>query len=129
MTAHNIQIARSWAVIDRPYNRKLVLAAQGAIKIESGADERQMCERLWEVSKRFSAGTGLLRIESQMIRVGEHFLEDQARVLESRSISSSCASQRLNQPKRTDVEGAFVAGHAVLNELEVVSIDKATRNE
>src|SRR5262245_66055502 len=78
-------------------------AAEGTVEVESGADERQMRECLREVPKCFAARARLFRIKSQMIRVGQHLLEQKPRLFEPATIFLTRARQSLHQPEGADV--------------------------
>src|SRR5262245_39983736 len=55
---------------------------QPAVEIESGADERQMRERLREVAEMLRLKAELLAVEPLMIGVPEHLLEEKACLLQ-----------------------------------------------
>ena len=55
---------------------RLALLSERAVEVESGADEGQVREGLGEVSQRLAAGTDLLRVETEVVGVTEHLLED-----------------------------------------------------
>ena len=67
-----------------------------------------MGESLGEVSQGLAAMPGLFRIEAEMVGEPEHPLEKQSRFLEPRPVVATGSGQRLDQPKRADVEGAFL---------------------
>src|SRR5713101_8587487 len=50
-----------------------------AVEIEGGADERQVRERLGEVAEVLRLRAQLLTVQSQVIGVAEHLLEEEPR--------------------------------------------------
>ena len=56
---------------------QLAPPSERPVKVESGANEAQMREGLREVSQRLAAGPDLLGVESQVIGIAEHLLEDE----------------------------------------------------
>src|SRR5262249_25124299 len=83
--------------------------SQPAVQVERSADQCKVRESLREVSQGLATMTGLFRIEAKMIGKAEHPLENQSRLLEPRPVVAAGSSQRLDQPKRADVEGAFLS--------------------
>src|SRR3954447_26089496 len=71
-------------------------AAQRPVQVERGADEGQVGERLGEVPQRLPAGARLLRVESQVIGVAEHLLEQEPRILQATRVGAPGAGQRLD---------------------------------
>src|SRR6266550_4336864 len=78
-------------------------------QVERRADQGEMGESLREVSQGLAAMPGLFRIEADMVGEAEHPLENQSGLLEPRPVVAACPGQRLDQPKRADVEGAFLS--------------------
>lgn len=58
-----------------------VASFDSAVEVESGADEREMGERLRIVSQVLSAGSQLLGIEAKVVSVAQHLLEQEPRLL------------------------------------------------
>src|SRR5262245_13248195 len=83
---------------------------QRAVQVERSADQCKVRESLREVSQGLATMTGLFRIEAKMVGKAEHPLENQSRFLEPRPVVATGSGQRLDQPKRADVEGAFLSG-------------------
>jgi uncharacterized membrane protein YccC len=81
---------------------------QGAVQIVGGADQRQVGEGLREVAERVAGRADLLRVEPEVVRVGEHLLERQPRLVQPPG-----ARERLDVPERADRERALVAAQAV----------------
>src|SRR6188474_2631807 len=81
---------------------------QPAVEIESGADERQVCEGLRKVAQVLRLRPELLAIESEMIGVAEHLLEEEAGLLQI-----THARQALDIPERAHRERALGAREAV----------------
>src|SRR5262245_13485743 len=55
--------------------------AEGPVEVEGGADQGEVSEGLGEVAQGLAARAGLLGIETEMIRVADHLLEQEAGVL------------------------------------------------
>src|SRR5262249_3147119 len=83
---------------------------QRAVQVERSADQCKVRESLREVSQGLATMTGLFRIEAKMVGKAEHPLENQSRFLEPRPVVATGSGHRLDQPKRADVEGAFLSG-------------------
>src|SRR5262252_8967229 len=83
---------------------------QRAVQVERSADQCKVRESLREVSQGLATMTGLFRIEAKMVGKAEHPLENQSCFLEPRPVVATGSGQRLDQPKRADVEGAFLSG-------------------
>ena len=64
------------SVVGTLANTRLALLSERAVEVEGSADEGQVREGLGEVSQRLAAGSDLLRIETEVIGVAEHLLED-----------------------------------------------------
>src|SRR6516165_11263234 len=84
--------------------------SQRAVQVERSADQCKVRESLGEVSQGLAAMPGLFRIEADMVGKAEHPLENQSRFLEPRPVVATGPGQRLDQPKRANVEGAFLSG-------------------
>lgn len=82
---------------------------QRSVEIERGANERHVGERLGKITECFAGGTGLFRVQPQMIRVTQHLLEHQPRVVEPRWSDAPGARERFDEPECTDVERALLA--------------------
>ena len=50
---------------------------QLSIEVQHGGDEREVGEGLGKVADLFTGGIDLLRVEAEVIRVGEHLGESQ----------------------------------------------------
>src|SRR5262249_23678725 len=105
-----------------PINGKSSAGPQRAVQVERSADQCKVRESLREVSQGLAAMTGLFRIEAEMVGETEHPLENQSRFLEPRPVVATGSGQRLDQPKRADVEGAFLSGKPVPGLLDIVSV-------
>src|SRR5262245_63920236 len=105
---------RRWAAAKR-VRRWAALPArpQGAVEIEGGADEREMREGLGEVPEPLTAGTALLGVETEVVRVAEHLLEHEPGLLEPGGVGAPGAGEGLDQPERADVERALLAAEPV----------------
>src|SRR5258706_8744918 len=78
-----------------------------------------MGKRLWKVPQNFTSGPNLLGIQSNVVGVGQHLLENQACLLET-----TCTRQGLDQPESTDAKGSFLAPKAIVCcQQRVVAID------
>jgi signal transduction histidine kinase len=84
-------------------------AVQRAVQVHGRADQGQMGQRLREVAQRLSGGADLLGVKTEMVGVGEHFLEDGPGFLEPPG-----AGERLDIPERAEVEGALTVGDTVV---------------
>ena len=78
--------------------------AELSIQVEGGVDQREVGERLGEVPERLPGEADLLRVEPDVVRVGEHLLEREPRL-----VDASRARQRLDVPERADRERALLA--------------------
>src|SRR5690554_5523034 len=95
--------------------------AQPAVEVHRSADQSHVCERLWVVSKRFPGRTGLLGIQAEMVRIGEHLFEDEPGLVQTPS-----AGQRLAQPKGTHIERPFLTRQSVTGRFsDPIAIDQA----
>src|SRR5258708_21754128 len=56
-------------------------AAQRAVKVIRGANQRQVRKRLREVAQNLTAVAGLLSVQAEVVGVTEHLLEEQPRFL------------------------------------------------
>ena len=70
------------SVVGTLANTRLALLSERAVEVEGSADEGQVREDLWEVSQRLAAGSDLLRIETEMVGVAKHLLEEEAGLFE-----------------------------------------------
>src|SRR6516165_7451467 len=93
-----------------PVNCKLLAGPQRAVQVERSADQCKVRESLREVSQGLATMTGLFRVEAKMVGKAEHPLENQSRFLQPRPVVATGSGQRLEHPKRADVEGAFLSG-------------------
>ena len=59
------------------------LRPKGPVQVEGGADQCQMGERLGEIAERFTAAARLFRVETEMIGIAEHLLEEQPSVVQT----------------------------------------------
>jgi hypothetical protein len=92
--------ARAWSSV----------GSQRSVQIVRRANQGEMGESLGEVSQGLAAMPGLFRIEADMVGEAQHPLENQSRFLEPRPVVAAGSGQRLDQPKRADVEGALLSG-------------------
>src|SRR5258708_24344663 len=98
---------------------------QRAVQIERRADQGEMVESLRQVPQGLATMPGLFRIEAEMVGETEHPLENQSRLLEPRPVVAACPGQCLDQPKRADVEGAFLSRQPIHAILDIVSVHQA----
>ena len=97
--------APSDAPVHRSLARRSVVPralVEEAIQVVSGADQRQMAERLRKVAERLARRRDLLGKQAQRIGVGQHFLEDQPRVADL-----ARPRQRLDEPESAHREGSL----------------------
>jgi hypothetical protein len=78
------------------------------VEVDRGVDQGQVTERLREVAELLAGAADFLGVQPKMVRVGMHFLERYAGVLEP-----SRAGQGVDVPERAQRERAFVAGQPV----------------
>src|SRR5713101_1250772 len=57
-------------------------SSQLAVEVEGGADQREVGERLREVAEQLAGAPDLLGEEAEMVRVGEHLVEDEQRLVQ-----------------------------------------------
>src|SRR5215471_2064065 len=94
------------------------------VEVDRGADQGQVAERLREVAKLLPGGADLLRIQAQVVGVGEHLFEDQPGLLQPPG-----AGQGVDVPERAQGERAFVAGQPVGGGGRVVPVDQAVGDQ
>src|SRR5262249_395771 len=84
------------------------LPPQSTVQVKCGADQSHVRERLREVAQRLARRSRLLGVQSQVVGVGKHLLENEARLLHP-----ACARQRLDQPECTHIERPLAASQPV----------------
>src|SRR5215467_6110672 len=94
------------------------------VEVDRGGDQRQVAERLWEVAQLLPGAADLLRIQPQMVGVGEHLLEDKPRL-----IQPPRAGQGVDVPERAQGEGALIPGQPVGGGGRVVPVDQAVGDQ
>lgn len=99
------------------------MAVKRAIQVYCRADQSQVGEGLGEVPQRLTRGADLLGVEPEMVRVGEHLLEDCPGLLDPPG-----PGERLDVPERAEVEGAFAAVDPVVAG-DGVPVDEAVGGE
>ena len=87
-----------------------------------------MCKGLREISQRLATGAGHLRVQSQVVDVTKHPLEDQSRFVRSRIIQLHRARERLDEPRGADVKRPLVSFKSVTRFFHVVAIDQTVRD-
>src|SRR5262245_8033057 len=88
-----------------------------------------MRKGLREISQRLTAGAGLLGVQSQMVRVTQHPLEDQSSFIQPSLIHTPRARERFNEPEGAEVECPFNAFKSVAYFFRVVAIDQAVGDQ
>src|ERR687893_19151 len=88
---------------------------QGPIQADGGGDQGQVREGLGEISQGLSARPDLLGVEPEVVGVGEHLLQGEASLLQT-----SRTSEALDQPERTDAEGALPTRGSIICSLVAV---------
>src|SRR5437762_1183300 len=58
-------------------------AAESPVKVEGGADQGQVSQRLREVAQRLAARASLFCVQAEVVAVTEHLLEQQAGLREA----------------------------------------------
>src|SRR5262249_4915452 len=99
-------------------------SAQIPVEAEGGADQREVRERLGEVSELLAARADLLGVEAEVVRVREHLLEGQPRL-----VHPAGARERLDVPEAADRERPLVAVEPVRRRGRVVAVDEAVGDE
>src|SRR5215470_5491448 len=89
----------------RPYSRP---HAEPAVQVERGAYQPDVSERLREVTQRFATRTRLLGVQAEVVRVGQHLLEDEAGLL-----GAARPGQCFHQPERTHIERPLAPSQAI----------------
>src|ERR1700758_1429754 len=107
----------------------LNLAAQHAIQIECGADQRQMSEGLGEIAQRLALRPGLLCIKPKMIRIAQHAFKQQSGLVQPFWIRQACACQRFNQPKGAHVKSTFLARESVNTGMRRIAMYQAVADK
>jgi hypothetical protein len=85
------------------------VAVQGAVQVRRRADQGQMGEGLREVAQGLPRSADLLRVQAEVVGVGEHLLEDGPGFLQPAG-----PGERLDVPERAEVEGALTVGDTVV---------------
>src|SRR2546422_4395292 len=99
-------------------------SSQLAVEVVGGADQREVGERLREVAEQLAGAPDLLGVEAEMVRVGEHLVED-----EQCLVQPARAGKRLDVPERANRERALGALDPVRRGLDVVGEHEAVRDE
>src|SRR6188768_760702 len=98
---------------------------QRTIECVGGADEAEVSEGLRKISEMFACRPKFLRVKPDMVRVTEHFFEDEPaleRVAGTR--------EAFGIPEGAHAEGAFLAGQAVRRgRADAISMDKRVFNQ
>src|SRR5262245_33800034 len=100
-----------------------------SVKVEGGADQGQVGERLRVVAQRLATVAGLLGKQAEVVGVAEHLLEEQPRVFQPRRVGAPGPGERLDQPEGTHVEGPLAARQAVRGGCGVVTVDQTVRGQ
>ena len=95
------------------------------VQVKGGTDQSQMGERLGEIAERFTTGPRLLRVETEMIGITEHLLEEQPSVVQARRVGAAGARQGLDQPEGAHVECSLAARKAVRCVGGIVTLDQS----
>ena len=80
-----------------------------AIEKEGSTDEREMRQRLWEVSEKLCLWAEFFRIKTHMVGIGEKFLK-----LAARFIDPASSSQTLDVPEAASSKCTFIAVETVV---------------
>ena len=81
-----------------------------------------MSKCLWEVAQCLAAGTGLFRVQAEMIGIAEHLLEEKPRVFEPGRVGAAGPRESLHQPERAHVECPFPARKPVGRGRGIVAV-------
>src|SRR6195256_4223687 len=90
------------------------------VEVDGGADHCEVGEGLGEVAEELAALADFLRVEPEMVRVGEHLLEDELRVLELPG-----SSEAFDIPEGAHGERALAAVESIGRERRVIAVDQA----
>src|SRR5918995_6402158 len=112
------------AAASRANDRFKMASAELAVEIVSGADESKVGEGLREIAEQLPRRPDLLGEEPEVVAVGEHLLEGDARLVEP-----TRARERLDVPEGADRERAFVPRETIRRGGRVVPVDEAVGNE
>src|SRR5262249_4714153 len=108
-------------------NRPAGFRIQIPVEIVRRADQRQMRQRLRKISERRAAPADLFRKQSQVVRVSEHLLKQEASLLKPLRIPLAGARQRFHQPERAHAECALGALQTVRRLRNIITINHAVR--
>jgi hypothetical protein len=98
---------------------------EAAVEIERGADQREVGKGLREVAEVLGAWPQFLAIQSEVIRVAEHLLEEKARLLH---IPHS--GETLDVPERTHRECALLTAEPVREAVtKLVAVDEGIADQ
>src|SRR6516225_10249106 len=101
------------------------LALQSTVQVKRGADQSHVRERLREVAQRLARRSRLLGVQPQVVGVGKHLLEYEARLLHP-----ACARQRLDQPECTHIERPLAASQPVAGApTDLIAMHQAVGNQ
>src|SRR5258708_28826246 len=81
---------------------------QAPVKLERGADQREMGQCLWKIAQRFATDRDFFRVKADMVGIGQHFLE-----YKPSFVHSSRSHECFRVPERTRAKATFFAGKAV----------------
>src|SRR5262245_30274255 len=95
-----------------------------AVEVVGGADKCQVGEGLREVAELFAGRPDLFGVEPDVVRVAEHLLEGQPRLVEP-----SGAGERLHPPEGAHREGRLPAGEPIGRRVDVVAVDEAVGDQ
>src|ERR1700721_4392942 len=82
------------------YRRRFLLPVQIAVKIKCRADQRQVSQRLREITERLALVPDLLAVKAQMVGVSRHLLKQQARPPQAFGIVGTGAGKSFAHQKR-----------------------------
>src|SRR5262245_17673031 len=88
-----------------------------------------MRKRLREVAQGFTAIAGLFGVQSEVVGITKHLLEEESRLFQARRVGAASASEGLDQPEGTHVESAFASRQAVGRRGGIVTVKKAVRSQ
>src|SRR5258705_13721511 len=98
--------------------------AERAIEVEGGADQSKVGERLREVAQGLAAVAGLFAVQTEVIRVAEHLLKEQPRVVEPGRVRAPGAGECFDQPERAHVERSLAGREPVCGVRAVIAVDE-----
>src|SRR5947209_7826188 len=84
-------------------------SVESLIDVIASGNQREMSKSLRVVPQCFTRWTDLFSIKTNMIAIGEQFLQHQASL-----VDTTCAGQILSEPETTCAKGSFLASQTIV---------------